>query len=192
MSRCGFSIRQSKNPERNSYQDGFKGGELPFSEFESLDQRMNEALGNAELWAESSVNRFVVLRHDVGPCFERTPEAHLDWMFATGKVLSTWTTELITDFDDSFDVTCMRLADHRSIYLDREGDLGGGRGSVRRVLVGQYTLLASDLPEVTFKAALRWSVAAGVRFGLLEIIQRRDEKVSEAEPVLALRFAACR
>ena len=101
-----------------------------------------------------SWNRFVVLRHDVGPCFERTTETHLDWMFATGDALATWSTELITDFKKSVEMPCQKLPDHRLVYLDREGDLGGGRGSVRRVLAGEYMLLTSALAEVTFKSSI--------------------------------------
>ena len=139
-----------------------------------------------------SWNRFVVLRHDVGPCFERTTETHLDWMFATGDALATWSTELITDFKKSVEMPCQKLPDHRLVYLDREGDLGGGRGSVRRMLAGEYTQLTSALAEVIFKAALRWRIDSDVRRGLLEIVQRREDNVSDAEPILELRFSLCR
>jgi hypothetical protein len=139
-----------------------------------------------------SWNRFVVLRHDVGPCFERTTETHLDWMFATGDALATWSTELITDFKKSVEMPCQKLPDHRLVYLDREGDLGGGRGSVRRVLAGEYMLLTSALAEVTFKAVLRWKKGSSVHRGLLEFVQRREENVSGTEPILELRLSMCR
>ena len=147
---------------------------------------------NTDPWVSVSWKRFVVLRHDVGPCFERTREVHLDWMFATGDTLGTWSTELITDFENSVAKRCLKLADHRLVYLDREGDLGGGRGSVQRMLAGEYTQLTSDSADVTFKAALRWGTESGVRRGLLEIGQWREEKVSDAEPILELRFSLCR
>ena len=147
---------------------------------------------NTDPWVSVSWKRFVVLRHDVGPCFERTREVHLDWMFATGDTLGTWSTELITDFENSVAMRCLKLADHRLVYLDREGDLGGGRGSVRRMLAGEYTQLTSDSADVTFKAALRWGTESGVRRGLLEIGQWREEKVSDAEPILELRLSICR
>ncbi len=139
-----------------------------------------------------SGKRFVLLRHDVGPCFDRTTESHLDWMFATGDALATWSTELITDLESTFTITCQKLADHRLIYLDREGDLGGGRGCVQRVVAGEYLQLTSALAEVTLKAALRWQTESGVRRGLLEIVQRRGEKLSTAEPRSALRLSICR
>ena len=147
---------------------------------------------NTDPWASVSWKRFVVLRHDVGPSFERTTETHLDWMFATGDALGTWSTELIADFENSVAMRCLKLANHRLVYLDREGDLGGGRGSVRRMLVGEYTQLTSALAEVTFKAALRWRIDSDVRRGLLEIVQRREDNVSDAEPILELRLSLCR
>ncbi len=146
---------------------------------------------NSDPWAADSWKRFVVLRHDVGPCFERTPETHLDWMFATGNVLSTWSTELITDFENTFEVPCVKLADHRVVYLDREGDLGGGRGSVRKMLAGEYTQLKSVVAELTFKAALRWRTEFSVRRGILEVVQRREEDDSDSEPSLELRLSIC-
>lgn len=147
---------------------------------------------NTDPWESVSWKRFVVLRHDVGPCFQRTTETHLDWMFATGDALGTWSTELITDFENSVATRCLKLADHRLVYLDREGDLGGGRGSVQRMLAGEYTQLTSGLADLTFKAALRWGTESGVRRGLLEIVQWREEKVSDAEPILELRLSICR
>lgn len=135
-----------------------------------------------------SGKRFVLLRHDVGPCFDRTTESHLDWMFATGDALATWSTELITDLESTFTITCQKLADHRLIYLDREGDLGGGRGCVQRVVAGEYLQLTSALAEVAFKAALRWQTECGVRSGLLEIVQRRQGELADSEPNFELHF----
>ena len=34
---------------------------------------------------------------------------------------------------------CARLADHRRAYLDYEGEISGGRGSVRRVAAGYWS-----------------------------------------------------
>ena len=142
-------------------------------------------------WTAESWKRFVVLRHDVGPCFERMTETHLDWMFATGDVLATWSTELIVGLENSFEVPCLKLADHRVVYLDREGDLGGGRGSVRKIRAGEYKQLTSAVPEVTFKAALRWRTESSVQRGILEIVQRREGKAADPELILALRLSIC-
>lgn len=137
-------------------------------------------------------NRFVVLRHDVGPCCDRTKETHLDWMFATGEALATWSTKWITDLENSFTTSCQKLADHRLIYLDREGDLGEGRGSVHRMIAGEYMQVTSALAEVTFKAKLCWQTDCGVNRGLLEIVQRWEEKVPESEPSLELHLSIAR
>lgn len=34
---------------------------------------------------------------------------------------------------------CVQLADHRRAYLDYEGEISGGRGSVRRVSAGTWS-----------------------------------------------------
>ena len=60
------------------------------------------------------------------------------------------------------------------------------------MLAGEYTQLTSALAEVTFKAALRWRIDSDVRRGLLEIVQRREDNVSDAEPILELRLSLCR
>jgi len=78
------------------------------------------------------------------------------------------------------------------VYLDREGDLGGDRGRVRRVLAGEFTQVASALPEVTFKAALRWQANSGVRYAEVEIGQRSVESDVETEAVFELRFSSGR
>lgn len=140
----------------------------------------------------SSAKRFVVLQHDVGSQFDRTTETHLDWMFATGETLSTWSTAVITNFETSFETPCLKLAEHRLIYLDREGELGGGRGSVRRILAGEYTPVASTSPEVAFKAMLCWQIDSGVRHAEVEIGQARAHSGSEREPIFYLRFSSGR
>jgi hypothetical protein len=142
--------------------------------------------------AGSSVKRFVVLQHDVGSQLDRTTEVHLDWMFVTGETLSTWSTEVITSFENSFEKPCLKLAEHRLIYLDHEGELGGGRGSVRRIIAGEYTPVASTSPEVAFKAMLCWQIDSGVRHAEVEIGQARADSGSEREPIFYLRFSSGR
>ena len=140
----------------------------------------------------SSAKRFVVLQHDVGSQLDRTTETHLDWMFATGETLSTWSTAVITNFETSFETPCLKLAEHRLIYLDREGELGGGRGSVRRILVGEYTAVASTSPAVAFKARLCWQMDSGVRHAEVEIGQRHADAELEPEASFYLRLSSGR
>jgi len=142
--------------------------------------------------AGSAAKRFVVLQHDVGLQLDRTTETHLDWMFATGETLSTWSTEVVTNFEDSFEMPCLKLAEHRLLYLDHEGELGGGRGSVRRILAGDYTPVASTSPEVAFKAILCWQMDSGVRHAEVEIGQRSADQGSARESLFEFRFSSGR
>ena len=134
------------------------------------------------------LKRFVVLRHDVGRQFERTNKTHLDWMFESGGKLRTWTTPLRRDcmhdqidhggtksmirekvpqFTESFELPCEPLADHRIAYLSKQGDIGGERGYVTRILAGTYEML-SEVSD-RFVAEIRWRGAAGDQRARLDI-----------------------
>ena len=73
--------------------------------------------------------RFVILEHD-------HPELHWDLMLETGTVLRTW--RLAQPPTAGGAVAAMALADHRLHYLDYEGPVSGGRGTVRRWDCGEY------------------------------------------------------
>lgn len=76
--------------------------------------------------------RFVILRHD-------SPRgAHFDLMLEVGDVLKTWA--LPQPPEPGVEITCEALGDHRVTYLDYEGPLSGGRGSVIRWDRGTYTV----------------------------------------------------
>src|SRR5882724_3306447 len=66
--------------------------------------------------------RFVILRHETPPGFARP--AHWDFMLECGGVLRTW-----------------EMADHRLAYLEYEGEVPGGRGTVSRWDEGRYEIL---------------------------------------------------
>ncbi|HEY2586483.1 MAG TPA: hypothetical protein VGI81_12030 [Tepidisphaeraceae bacterium] len=73
--------------------------------------------------------RYAVLHHS------NVSEPHYDLMFETlpGSMLATWRSatwpiEAITPLK--------RLRDHRRLYLDYEGDLSDGRGTVSRIADG--------------------------------------------------------
>jgi hypothetical protein len=77
--------------------------------------------------------QFVVLAHDF-------PEPHLDFFLetsATGPLrsfrLSAWPTS-------GYPVDLLVTPDHRRIYLQYEGPVSGGRGTVRRLDAGHYQL----------------------------------------------------
>jgi hypothetical protein len=92
--------------------------------------------------------RFVLLLHD---CPHDKPRpTHCDLMFETGDLLATWALATLpanwqTLLDDSQlkfaasnSVDAERLSDHRLAYLDYEGPVSSGRGSVRRLDTGTF------------------------------------------------------
>lgn len=90
--------------------------------------------------------RFVLLEHVDSP---RTPgRVHWDLLFETGPVLRSW--ELAAPPKDAVEIEAAELPDHRPLYLDFEGELTAGRGTVRRVAHGEY--------EAIETGAQRWVV----------------------------------
>jgi hypothetical protein len=86
------------------------------------------------------VPRFVILQHTTPPGYSRP--SHYDLMLEHGPVLRTWACESLPDAGAT--VAAEQLADHRLAYLDYEGEVSGGRGSVVRVAAGEYELLAES------------------------------------------------
>ncbi len=66
--------------------------------------------------------RFVVQQH------ANSTGTHYDLMLESGEALATWQ---IPEPPDGPEHTAARIGDHRSTYLTYEGELSGGRGSVR-------------------------------------------------------------
>lgn len=84
-----------------------------------------------ELWCErmSAVLRFVILEHD-------HPFVHWDLMLETGETLETW--RLLSYPQPGRWVDAERLPAHRSLYLDYEGPVSNDRGTVKRIVAGDY------------------------------------------------------
>jgi hypothetical protein len=82
--------------------------------------------------------RFVILRHELPSGGPRG--SHWDLMFERNEVLRTWALEQLPD--ESQPSVAHELADHRLEYLDYEGPVSAGRGSVARWDEGQYVLEA--------------------------------------------------
>jgi len=82
------------------------------------------------------MSRFVVLYHACPPDFERP--SHWDLMFEVGELLRTWALAAAPDSAPS--VAAEKLADHRLAYLDYEGPVSRGRGTVTRWDRGQYSV----------------------------------------------------
>ena len=93
--------------------------------------------------------RFVVLEH------ARDEEKHFDLMLEHEGVLLTFSFPTFP----SAPMTGRCLFDHRLRYLDYEGDIGGGRGTVRRIESGEYDLLSRT--EGVVRVRLRGSRLVG-------------------------------
>lgn len=85
--------------------------------------------------------RYVILTHD-------HPFLHWDFMLEAGGVLRTW--RLLDEPAAGRTGRAEALADHRVAYLDYEGPVSGGRGSVARWDHGTY-----DVPDLAQPAFVR-------------------------------------
>jgi DNA polymerase ligase (LigD)-like protein len=83
--------------------------------------------------------RFVILRHETPPGYERP--THFDLMLEWGDALRTWALPAFPQVGKS--VEAEELAPHRRAYLDFEGEVSAGRGTVTRTAAGEYELLES-------------------------------------------------
>lgn len=83
--------------------------------------------------------RFVVLFHQMPPASSRF--SHCDLLLEMGNVLWTWE---LPQWPPAKGTQAIRLPDHRRLYLDYEGPLTGGRGTVRRLDYGTYQIIAQS------------------------------------------------
>ncbi|MBI3408409.1 MAG: hypothetical protein HY040_08635 [Planctomycetes bacterium] len=74
--------------------------------------------------------RFVILEHD-------HPELHWDFMLEMDGILKTWRLGSPPVIDGDA-IAATPLPDHRLLYLDYEGPVSGGRGTVKRWDGGEY------------------------------------------------------
>ncbi len=89
--------------------------------------------------------RYVILLHDMPP--ERARATHWDLMLEWGGVLRAWA--LPREPAAGLDCEAQQLADHRAVYLDYEGPVSGGRGSVARWDEGHYRVERETKNELT-------------------------------------------
>jgi hypothetical protein len=89
--------------------------------------------------------RFVILRH------ENPQGVHFDFMLESGGALKTWT--LAQPPQAGAEIPCETLPDHRLAYLDYEGPISGGRGSVTRWDRGIFTIQRQSEAECVVKLA---------------------------------------
>lgn len=96
--------------------------------------------------------RFVVLLHD-------HPLLHWDLMLEDGDALRTW--RLPRDPGRHDVMEAEEIAPHRLAYLDYEGPVSQGRGTVRRVAAGTTTILRTEGGGLVFDAVLPTAGSAG-------------------------------
>jgi len=115
--------------------------------------------------------RFVILEH-------QSPRGlHWDFMLQRGDRLVTWA--LAQQPAPQAAIPAEALADHRLAYLDYEGPISGGRGTVTRWDWGIYDTLRWDAKEVVVRlSGVRLS--GEVRLAMVEVNQRAAH--GEAEP----------
>lgn len=120
--------------------------------------------------------RFVLLEH-------RWNGVHWDLMLesADGRVLHTWA--LDAPLAPGRGLPARRLPDHRTAYLDYEGEVSGGRGTVRRVDRGAYAVESWDEAIVRVRLSgaqlvgeleLRRTVPAGGEAGWTARLRKVD------------------
>ncbi len=79
--------------------------------------------------------RYVILEHD-------WPQRHWDFMLEAGAALETW--KLSAAPSPGVSIPAEKSFDHRLMYLDYEGPIGGGRGAVTRWDAGSYELISES------------------------------------------------
>ena len=88
--------------------------------------------------------RFVILEHDFPTC-------HWDFFLEAGSILRAW--RLLDT--PSVGGTCRAepAPDHKLLYLDYEGPVSSGRGSVKRIDAGMFTVGAETADRVLIHLA---------------------------------------
>ncbi len=102
--------------------------------------------------------RFVILEHD-------HPVLHWDLMLEVETALRTWRLAQVPTA--GVEIAALALTAHRLAYLDYEGPVSGGRGSVRRWDAGTFTATSSadewciDLRGTRLQGEVRLRCASG-------------------------------
>lgn len=120
-----------------------------------------------------------------------SPTANFENRSPSIATLWTWATDPLPELDkqpstliDRITTPALRLADHRERYLDFEGDIGAGRGSVRPLVTGRYEVKRQTAS--CFEARLRWTgspaglpLGADAEVSMLVRFSRSDGGASE-------------
>jgi len=109
--------------------------------------------------------RFVVLCHETPPGYPRP--RHYDLMLERGDSLRTWA---LAEFPAlGLTVAAEELLPHRLEYLEFEGEIASGRGSVTRLAAGEYEIQTEDADF------LRIALAGRGLAGILELARQLPE-----------------
>jgi hypothetical protein len=98
---------------------------------------------------DSTTPRFVVLRHEPGERPQRP--LHWDFMIEVDAVLRTWA--LAGEPAVDLLIAAEALADHRLAYLEFQGPISAGRGSVTQWDRGTYRMLSESADHLTVELA---------------------------------------
>jgi hypothetical protein len=83
--------------------------------------------------------RFAILAHD-------HPVPHWDLFLESGPALRSW--RLLSQLSPGVPVAAEPGHDHRLLYLDYEGPVSGGRGTVRRIDAGPFDWVDDTADQV--------------------------------------------
>ncbi|MEM8865343.1 MAG: DNA polymerase ligase N-terminal domain-containing protein [Planctomycetota bacterium] len=99
--------------------------------------------------------RYVLLRHECPEDYRDGP--HWDLMLEHADALRTWS--LLTlpaawskDASAAHAVEAKELPDHRVAYLTYEGEVSGGRGTVKQQAAGEYAVVSQDDDQLLVQA----------------------------------------
>ena len=101
--------------------------------------------------------QFVVLYHQVSPGSDR--ESHWDLLLEQPQAdrIQLLTFEVsVPPRDWGKQTTAKRLNDHRSIYLNYEGPISGGRGSVSQILKGDAQWVTQNENAFVLNLQFHW------------------------------------
>jgi hypothetical protein len=115
------------------------------------------------------VPRFVILAHD-------WPQPHFDLLLEAGPVLKAW--RLLAEPGPNVLVPAEPNADHRLMYLDYEGPVSGGCGTVTRWDAGGYE---GEVTDPTWRIGWTGSRVSGSA-ELCEIDRRLLFRVTAGPP----------
>jgi hypothetical protein len=122
-------------------------------------------------------SRYVLLRHETPAGYPRP--SHWDFMIEVAGALRTWALE--EKPTEGREIPAEQLADHRIAYLELEGQISGGRGTVSRIDRGRYAVVRESDNELLLE--LRGEKLVG-----LALLTRSSDEPPANEGVASQRW----